>query len=92
MTKLLLDDCFLHDGDRLRHGEALTILRARVSPIADSVMVAVWDASGRILAQPVTALLPVPPHTNAAVAADVRAGDEVAFIPFSEFGIVGGAA
>ena len=67
MTKLLLDDCFLHDGDRLRHGEALAILRARVSPIADSVMVPVWDASGRILAQPVTALLPVPPHTNAAV-------------------------
>ena len=34
MTRKLRDDCFLHDDDRLRHGEALAILRERVAPVA----------------------------------------------------------
>jgi len=32
--KPLLDDCFLHDKDRLRHHEALAILKSRLTAIA----------------------------------------------------------
>lgn len=67
MTRKLLDDCFLHDQDRLKHAEALDILRARIGPVAGIETVALVAASGRILAQPARADRPVPLHTNAAV-------------------------
>lgn len=63
----LLDDCFLHDRDRLRHDEALSILKARLSPVTGREPVAIWNAAGRILAQDVVSSRPVPAHTNAAV-------------------------
>jgi molybdopterin molybdotransferase len=66
MSKLL-DDCFLHDKDRLRHGEALAILKARIRPVVGTEDVALADAAGRVLAAPATAPRPVPAHTNAAV-------------------------
>ncbi|MCG8558541.1 MAG: molybdopterin molybdotransferase MoeA [Hyphomicrobiales bacterium] len=67
MTRKLRDDCFLHDDDRLRHGEALAILRERIAPVAAVVELAPEDAAGRILAEPVVAPRPIPAHTNAAV-------------------------
>ncbi len=67
MTRKLLDDCFLHDKDRLTHAEALAILRARVTTVADVEPVALTQALGRVLAQPAIATSPVPAHTNAAV-------------------------
>ncbi len=33
MKRKLLDDCFLHDKDRLRHDEALALLKARVTTV-----------------------------------------------------------
>jgi molybdopterin molybdotransferase len=80
MTNKLLDDCFGHDRKRLRHGEALAILRQRIVPVASKETVALAAASGRILAESVVAPRPVPAHTNAAVdgysfaAADYDAG------------------
>ncbi|MEL6966413.1 MAG: gephyrin-like molybdotransferase Glp [Pseudomonadota bacterium] len=65
--KLALDDCFLHDRDRLRHGEALDLLRARLIPIADVETVALSTAHGRVVAKDITAPHPVPLHTNSAV-------------------------
>ena len=67
MTKKLLDDCFLHDRDRLKHAEALAILRERLIPIAGIESLELAAAAGRILAEPVAAKLPIPAHTNAAV-------------------------
>ncbi len=67
MPAKLLDDCFLHDRDRLKHAEALEILRERVQPVTASERVALDDAAGRILAQDVIASRPVPAHANAAV-------------------------
>jgi molybdopterin molybdotransferase len=67
MTRKLLDDCFLHDKDRLKHAEALAILKARVGTVADVEEVALAAARGRILAAAVAADQPVPLHTNAAV-------------------------
>jgi molybdopterin molybdotransferase len=67
MTRKLLDDCFLHDKDRLKHAEAIAILKARLSTVADVEEVALIEAQGRILAESIAAELPVPLHTNAAV-------------------------
>jgi len=67
MTSKLLDDCFAHDKRRLRHAEALAILKRRVAPVAGREVVALADAAGRILAEPAVAPRPVPAHTNAAV-------------------------
>lgn len=63
----LLDDCFAHDRKRLRHAEALAILKERVRPVVGVERVALSDAAGRILATTAVAPRPVPAHTNAAV-------------------------
>ena len=67
MSKKLLDDCFLHDRDRMRHADALALLESRITPTAGHETILLADAHGRILAENVTALLPVPAHRNAAV-------------------------
>jgi molybdopterin molybdotransferase len=66
-SRKLLDDCFLHDRDRLKHDEAIAILKARVATVAATEAVELIDAAGRILAAPALATNPVPMHTNAAV-------------------------
>ncbi|HZC77793.1 MAG TPA: hypothetical protein VE258_08600, partial [Ktedonobacterales bacterium] len=63
----LLDDCFAHDRKRLRHAEALAILKERVRPVVGVERVALNVAAGRILATAAVAPQPVPAHTNAAV-------------------------
>jgi molybdopterin molybdotransferase len=67
MNRKLIDDCFAHPGKRLRHEEALAILKERVGPVAARERVALAEAAGRILAAPAVARRPVPAHTNAAV-------------------------
>lgn len=66
-TRRLLDDCFLHDRDRLRHAEALAILRERIVPVAGQESVALGEAHARILARPVMAAQNVPLADNSAV-------------------------
>ncbi len=66
-TKKLLDDCFLHDGDRLRHGDALALLKDRVRPVAGKEIIDLGNANGRILAQTIKAPRPVPATDNSAV-------------------------
>jgi molybdopterin molybdotransferase len=67
MGSRLIDDCFLHDHQRLRHDQAIALLRARVQPISRVETTALDAATGRILAQSVRTVRPVPVHTNAAV-------------------------
>ncbi len=62
-----INDCFLHDKDRLRHGEALALLRERLSCCVGLEAVPLNDALGRILSKDVVAPHMVPMHTNAAV-------------------------
>ena len=64
---LLPNDCFLHDRDRLRHHEALAIIRERVSCAVECETVPVSAATGRVLAVDVRAPRPIPAHRNAAV-------------------------
>ena len=63
----LLDDCFAHDKKRLRHSEAIDILKARVATVAAIEPIKLVDAAGRILGETVQATHPIPFHTNAAV-------------------------
>ncbi|WP_349360394.1 gephyrin-like molybdotransferase Glp [Stappia sp.] len=63
----LIDDCFLHDKDRLRHADALAILKARVAPVVGTETVPLARAAGRRIAQTVTAPRAVPAADNAAV-------------------------
>lgn len=63
----LLDDCFLHDRDRLRHDDAIALIGERLSPVAEPESVALADAHGRILAEGIFAPRNVPDFTNAAV-------------------------
>ncbi len=67
MTRKLIDDCFVLDRDRLRHDDALAILRSRVTTVVGIESVPLADAHGRILAAPAIARAPVPAHTNSAV-------------------------
>ena len=67
MPPKLLDDCFLHDKDRLRHDEALALLKGRIAPLSATERVALADAVGRVLAEEVRAPRPVPAFDNSAV-------------------------
>jgi molybdopterin molybdotransferase len=63
----LIDDCFLTDSERLRHDDAIAILRDRMRPVADRETVPLISAAGRILAEAVTSPRDVPAADNAAV-------------------------
>lgn len=66
-VRRLIDDCFLNDKERLRHEDALAILRERLTPVAGEEEVALEKAHGRVLAAPVIAPRNVPAFDNAAV-------------------------
>ena len=86
--KKLADDCFFHDKDRLPHGEALAILKARVRPVAGTEDVPLDRAAGRYLAEAIVAPRSIPAHDNAAVdgyafayaAYDVQAGSRLRIV------------
>lgn len=65
--RTLIDDCFVHDGQRMRHDDVLALLAERLGPVTGLTSVPVIGAKGRIVAQPVTAPGPVPRSDNAAV-------------------------
>ena len=64
---LRVNDCFLHDKDRLRHDEALGILKERLPTVARTTTVRLEDALKRVVSAPVQAPHPIPLHTNSAV-------------------------
>ncbi len=63
----LKDDCFLHDKDRLRHEDALEILRKRMTTIAETEKINLETANTRILAKDVIAPRNIPAFDNSAV-------------------------
>ena len=67
MPPKLLDDCFLHDHERLRHDEALDRLKSRIVPLTATEQVALAGAAGRVLAEEIRAPRPVPAFDNSAV-------------------------
>jgi molybdopterin molybdotransferase len=63
----LSDDCFAFGGPMMSIDEAVAIIAARVSAVQDIETVPLMAADGRILAQDISAPLPLPPFTNSAV-------------------------
>ncbi|TCD11819.1 molybdopterin molybdotransferase MoeA [Oricola cellulosilytica] len=63
----LLDDCFLHDTDRMRHADVMALLRKRLACVASVKIVPLAVAHRRISARDVVANRPVPMHENSAV-------------------------
>lgn len=63
----LNDDCFQPGQTRLRHSEAIALLKSHMSAVVPVVEIGLADASGRILAEEIRAAAPVPAHTNSAV-------------------------
>lgn len=66
-SRKLVNDCFAHDGNRLRHDQAVALITERLSCVAPARRVPLRSAIGRWLAAPVTAPRDVPLHRNAAV-------------------------
>lgn len=65
--KRLLDDCFLHDTDRLSHAETLSIIGDRLTTVAPTELLPLDRADRRFLSESVAAPRNVPLHANAAV-------------------------
>lgn len=66
-THTLLNDCFVHDKQRMRHSEALALLKSRLSTIAVAQTTPLENASGRILAQNIKSPRDIPSADNSAV-------------------------
>src|ERR1700710_3119572 len=72
----LSDDCFAFGGPMMSVDEAVGIISARVVAVQDIETVVLGAADGRILANDISAPLPLPPFTNSAVDGyAVRGGD-----------------
>ncbi len=66
-ARKLIDDCFVHDRDRLRHEEVIALLRERLHPVVGSGSVPLHQGLRRVLAEDCLAPRPIPAHDNAAV-------------------------
>lgn len=76
MAPKQIDDCFLHDKDRLTHKEALNILKTNLSPLYTTDTININEADNRVLAEDIKAPRPIPAHRNAAVDGYAFAYDE----------------
>ncbi len=65
--KRLPNDCFSNIEDMLAVDEARAEITKNILQITDTEIVNLEDASGRILAEDMYALFPVPPADNSAV-------------------------
>jgi molybdopterin molybdotransferase len=63
----LSDDCFAFGGPMMSVDEAVAMIAARISAVQDTDKVLLNEADGRVLAEAITAPLPLPPFTNSAV-------------------------
>ena len=67
MQKTNIDDCFIHDKDRLTHQEAIEILKTNISPITGLLNLPLMAACNHVTSQAINAPRPIPAHRNAAV-------------------------
>jgi len=69
--------------------DAVAMIAARVGAVPDTEMVALMEAAGRVLAEPIVAPLPLPPFTNSAVDGYAIRSADLALIPQHAFPVVG---
>ena len=62
-----LNDCFIHDKDRLKHDEAISILKSRVNPICEVESLGLRQLVRRVLAEDIISTHNIPLTNNAAV-------------------------
>lgn len=67
MSNNAANDCFSPSAALMKHGEAIGLLKARLTPVVGNEEVALAKAGGRVLAQEIAAPHNVPRHTNSAV-------------------------
>lgn len=84
MQNSIPNDCFAPSSALMAHDEAVGLLKARISPVANLENVGLESAGGRVLGRAVTAPHDVPNHTNSAV-------DGYAFC-FSDYDAVSGSS
>jgi molybdopterin molybdotransferase len=63
----LSNDCFAFGGALMRVDEALALIAERIAPVTGVEHVPLADADGRVLADDLTAPIPLPPFFNSAV-------------------------
>src|SRR5215470_3516836 len=63
----LSDDCFAFSGPLMPVDEVERLVQERVTPVAETELVGLAQASGRVLAADVVASLDLPPFDNSAV-------------------------
>ena len=63
----MIDDCFLHDKHRLRHDEAIEILKSRLSAIVKTQEIPLNIAANCVLAEDIVAPRNIPMFNNSAV-------------------------
>ncbi len=88
MPRKLLDDCFLHDKDRMRHDDAVALILERTSPVTNVETVVLSQAHGRVLAEPYAAPRDIPAFNNAAVDGYAFAGTELKAGKDTRFNVV----
>jgi len=66
-NNILLNDCFAHDKQRMRHEDAINLLKQRLKTIASSQIILLENAIGRILAKDIGAPRNIPLTDNSAV-------------------------
>lgn len=66
-NRKLLDDCFLHDKDRMKHADVLITIASNLSATVDDEIVSLDRAAGRICAEKIAAPRNVPLTDNSAV-------------------------
>jgi molybdopterin molybdotransferase len=81
----LTDDCFAFGGPMMSVDEAVAMIAARIAPVAETQVVPLAEADGRVLAEALIARSPLPRFANSAVdgyavrSADLPSGAEETF-------------
>lgn len=88
MSRKLLDDCFLHDKDRMRHDDAVALILERTSPVTGAETIVLSQAHGRVLAEQYGASQNIPAFNNAAVDGYAFAGRDLKTDNDTKFNIV----
>jgi molybdopterin molybdotransferase len=85
----LSDDSFAFGGKLMPVDDAIAILSARVRPVEHVEIVDLGRADGRILAEDISAPLPLPPFTNSAVDGYAVRSRDLSRDPARAFAVVG---
>lgn len=85
----LSDDCFAFSGPMQSVDETIAIIASRLGAVAESELVPLVDADGRILARDIVAPLSLPPFTNSAVDGYALRGEDLPQTAEKTFSVAG---